>query len=82
MKDLFKKFYNNVLVYEQDIVARNKIIDEEIKILIEPYKNQLNQEELEELKSLLASISLTAEITGFEIGIRFVVKYLLSLIKN
>lgn len=78
MKDLIEKIYSDVLVYEEEIVKTNREVDEEIRLLVEPYQNQLNQEELEELKGLLSSISLTAEKTGFKNGVRLMIRFLIE----
>ena len=41
MNDLLTKIYDNVLVYERDVVKNNLQVDEEIDQLVEPYKKQL-----------------------------------------
>lgn len=82
MNKLLFKIYQNVICYEKDTIARNKMVDEEINSIIEPYKEQLCEEQLEELKNLLASIALTAEQTGFETGVQFVIKLLYSLLMD
>lgn len=81
MKDLLKKIYNDVLVYESDVVKINLQVDEEINQLVEPYKKQLSDEETEKLKEMLSIVGLTAEQAGFENGVRFAVKLLYSLLK-
>ena len=81
MKDLLKKIYNDVLVYESDVVKINLQVDEEINHLVEPYKKQLSDEETEKLKEMLSIVGLTAEQAGFENGVRFAVKLLYSLLK-
>lgn len=82
MNDLLKKIYNDVLVYEPDVVKTNLQADEEINQLTEPYKNQLPNDELEKLNDLLSMAVLTAEQAGFENGVRFAVKMLYSLLNN
>lgn len=81
MKDLLKKIYNDVLVYESDVVKINLQVDEEINQLVEPYTKQLSDEETEKLKEMLSIVGLTAEQAGFENGVRFAVKLLYSLLK-
>lgn len=80
MNDLLEKIYNNVLVYENDVVKTSQAVDEEINRVVEPYKNQLHDNQLEELKSLLSSTALVAEVCGFKNGIRFVFKVIGSLL--
>lgn len=82
MKELLMKIYNSVLVYEDDVVNVSKVIDDEINLLIEPYQTQLSDDELETLKDLLSSTALIAEQTGFEVGMRFAIKLIFSLLSN
>lgn len=82
MKDLLKKIYNDVLVYEHDFVEANKQVDKEINQLAEPYAKQLSDNEREKLNELLSAVTLTAEQTGFENGVRFAVKTLHTLLKD
>lgn len=76
MNDLLKKIYNNVLVYEKDTILLNTEIDNEINMLIKPYADTLNTDEIEQYKNILSSIALTAEQTGFELGVRFILSIL------
>lgn len=82
MKELLMKIYNNVLVYEDDVVNVSKVIDDEINLLVEPYQTRLSDDELETLKDLLSSTALTAEQTGFEVGMRFAIKLIFSLLSD
>lgn len=80
MNNLLKKIYNDVLVYESDIVKINKHVDEEINQLVKPYTKQLSDKEMEKLNDLLSVAVMTAEQAGFENGVRFAVKLLYSLL--
>lgn len=82
MNELFRKIYNDVLVYEHDVVKINKQVDKEINQFIELYKKQLQDDELEKLNDILSTVILTAEQAGFENGVRFAVKLLYSLLSN
>lgn len=82
MNDLLRKIYNNVLIYEDDVIKATKTVDDDINLLIEPYKDHLSSTELEELKNLLSSTALTAELTGFEIGVRFVIQMITSILSD
>ena len=82
MNDLFKKFYNSVLVYEKEVIKHSKVVDEEITQLMKPYEDKLNKEELDELYNLLCSVSLTAEQNGFELGVRLTIKMLVELLTS
>ena len=80
MKDLLKKIYNAVLVYEKEVINSSKVVDEEIAQLIKPYEDKLSKNELEELYNLLYSTSLTAQQTGFELGVRLTIKMLVDIL--
>lgn len=82
MKDLLRKIYNDVLVYEHDFVKANRRVDEEINQLVKFYAKQLSDEELEKLNEMLSAVALTAEQTGFENGVRFAMKTLHSLLSD
>lgn len=82
MNELLKKIYNNVLVYEEQVTKISKAVDDEINNLIEPHQNKLSAIELEELKDLLSSTALVAEQTGFEIGMRFAIKLIVSMLAD
>lgn len=82
MKELLMKIYNSVLVYEDDVVNISKVVDDEINLLVEPYQTRLSDDKLETLKDLLSSTALTAEQTGFEVGMRFAIKLIFSLLSD
>lgn len=79
MSELLRKIYDDVLVYERDVIKTNKKVDQEVTQLVEPYRKQLTDEELEKLNDLLSVAVLSAEQAGFENGVRFAVKMLHSL---
>ena len=80
MTELWKKIYNNVLVYEKDVIANNKLVDEEVAALVMQYKEKLSADELEELKNLLSSVVLIAEQTSFETGVRYGMRMMHSVL--
>lgn len=82
MKELLMKIYNSVLVYEDDVINISKVVDDEINLLVEPYQTRLSDDELETLKDLLSSTALIAEQTGFEVGMRFAIKLIFSLLSD
>ena len=82
MKELLMKTYNSVLVYEDDVINVSKVVDDEINLLVEPYQTRLSDDELETLKDLLSSTALIAEQTGFEVGMRFAIKLIFSLLSD
>lgn len=82
MNDLLKKIYSEILIYEEDIISINKSTDEKVAELTAPYQQKLSDDEMEQLKSLLYAISLSAEQTGFEVGVRFAVQLLIKLLQH
>lgn len=78
MIDLLTKIYNNILVYEQDIIKLNKATDDEINQLLQSHKDNLSSTEIDELKDLLSSIALIAQQSGFKSGIKFIINLIYS----
>ena len=75
MCELLKKIYDEVLVYEKDIVNRNKNVDKTVKEWLKPYQKILSDQ-------MIFSVVSMAEQTGFENGVRFAVKMLYSLLND
>ncbi|MCI7043256.1 MAG: hypothetical protein MR992_14255 [Lachnospiraceae bacterium] len=81
MNDLLGRIYNDVLVYESDVVKNNKQVDEEINRLVKSYTKQLSDEELEKLNDLLSLTVMTTEQAGFENGVSIVrVNHILNFV--
>lgn len=78
MDDLLTKIYNNIIIYEQDTIILNKATDENINQLIQSHKHNLSSYEIEELKDLLSSATLTAQQSGFKSGVKFILKLIYS----
>ena len=79
MNELLKKIYNEILVYEKDIIATNKVVDNTVYELIKSYHQNLTAKEYDELKQLIFSAVSIAEQAGFENGVRFSIKIMHSL---
>lgn len=71
MEDLLKKIFDQVLMNEKETVKCNKVVDDKVEKVAESYKDKLSEEDLEKLKDDLFSVSLLAEQTGFELGVKF-----------
>ena len=54
MNELLNKIYQEVLVYEEDIVNGNRNVDRLLNDLTEPYKAKLMDDEFDKLKELLS----------------------------
>ena len=82
MNELLNKIYQEVLVYEEDIVNGNRNVDRLLNDLTEPYKAKLMDDEFDKLKELLSIMASTAEETGFENGVKFTLKMLFALLSD
>lgn len=80
--ELLKKIYDEVLVYEKDIVNRNKNVDKTVKEWLKPYQKILSDHDYNEFSEMIFSVVSMAEQTGFENGVRFAVKMLYSLLND
>ena len=80
MKDLLEKVYKKVIYYEQEYTEAGRRIDEDVSKLVEPYKNKLNENEVEELQNLMYTANYTAMYEGFMLGVRTTVKTLFSIL--
>lgn len=82
MNDLLNKIYLDILMYEKDTVETNRQIEEERQNLAKPYEKRFNEYEMEELRDILASMAQTAELAGFENGVRFTLQLLHTVFKT
>ena len=75
MERLLSEIYEKV-VYASDMYNElNQIFDEEVENLIQPLKDQISAEELDELRGLIYSASFTAEKNGFYMGVHTAMKF-------
>ena len=76
MEQLLSEIYEKV-VYASDIYNKlNQAFDDEVENLIQPLKDQISAEELDELRGLIYSASFVAERQGFKMGVHVAVKFL------
>ena len=76
MERLLSEIYEKV-VYASDIYNElNQKFDEEVENLIQPLKEKISAEELDELRALMYSASFVAEKNGFYMGVHVAVKFL------
>lgn len=75
MEQLLSEIYEKV-VYASDIYNKlNQAFDDEVENLIQPLKDQISAEELDELRGLIYSASFVAEKNGYMMGIHVAVKF-------
>ena len=75
MERLLSEIYEKV-VYASDMYNElNQTFDEEVENLIQPLRDKISAEELDELRGLIYSASFTAEKNGFYMGVHTAVKF-------
>lgn len=72
MRELLKKFYQEVVQYEDDSIEFGKQLDEEVTQLLVAYKDKFNDEEMEMIKGLMYQLAYEAERMGYVLGIKSV----------
>lgn len=76
MEQLLEEIYEKV-VYASDVYNQlNQKFDEDVETLIQPLKDQISAEELDELRGLIYSTSFVAEKNGFKMGVHVAVNFL------
>lgn len=80
MDELLKKIYENVIAYEPEAIKCNKNLNNQISELIEPYKNQFSENDIEIIENLMYSVMLFSEHEGFQIGTKYTMKMLFNLL--
>ena len=76
MEQLLEEIYEKA-VYASDMYNElNQKFDEEVEALIQPLKDQISKEELDELRGLIYSASFVSERLGFKLGVHVAVKFL------
>lgn len=76
MEQLLSEIYEKV-VYASDVYNElNQKFDEEVESLIQPLKEKISAEELDELRALMYSASFVAEKNGFYMGVHVAVKFM------
>ncbi len=82
MSELLKKIYEDVIQHERVSVEMGNRVDRWVDTLTAPYKEQLNAEQMEQLRNLMYSTAIKAEEEGFQLGIRMIVKLVLEMVTN
>jgi len=82
MESVFRKVYDEVICYEEDVREANKAVENEIIYMIEKYKDKLGKEEEEKFLDLLDTAAAFAEYEGFYMGMKYALKGMLMLLKD
>ena len=80
MRDLLEKVYKKVIFFEQEQIEVGKRVDENVNELIQPYIDQLSENEVEELKNLIYTACYNAQYEGFVLGAKTVLRTLVSML--
>ena len=76
MEQLLEEIYEKA-VYASDMYNElNQKFDEEVETLVQPLKDQISAEELDELRGLIYSASFVAEKNGFLMGVHVAIKFI------
>lgn len=82
MDELIKKIYVEIISYEKDVLKAGAELDKEVVDLIKPYQEELDEKSLEIVKTLMYQAILVAEQTGFWLGIKFAVKFIMKILSD
>ena len=82
MSELLRKIYEQAIQDEDIAVAMGRRVDDWAKSLTVPYKDVLDEDQMELLRDLLFSTATKAEEEGFQLGIRVIVKLVLEIIAD
>ncbi len=74
MDDLLQKFYESVILYENDVIETGRILEHKVNAMLEPYFEQFNKADMEIIKSLLYLTIMESEQTGFMLGLKCAIK--------
>lgn len=82
MSELLRKIYEQAIQDEDIAVAMVRRVDDWAKSLTVPYKDVLDDDQVELLQNLLFSTAIKAEEEGFQLGIRVIVKLVLEILAD
>ena len=76
MDEMLNKIYRKIVIYERETVQANRMMDDEVCLILDEYKLQLQDVDQKTLKELAYSVLPIAEQTGCRLGVRFALKFL------
>lgn len=82
MSELLRKIYEQAIQDEDIAVAMVRRVDDWAKSLTVPYKDVLDDDQMELLQNLMYSTAIKAEEEGFQLGIRVIVKLVLEILAD
>ena len=82
MKDLLEKIYESVISQEEDAFEMDKRINTCMEEYISRYKDDFSEQDIERIRDFAYYAVLTTEKEAFQLGIKYAVKMLLSLLTD
>ena len=82
MSELLRKIYEQAIQDKDIAVAMVRRVDDWAKSLTVPYKDVLDDDQMELLQNLMYSTAIKAEEEGFQLGIRMIVKLVLEILAD
>lgn len=82
MERLFEKIYMEVIVYEKDMEALGRKIEQRNEEASLKYKGRLKENEREGLVELLDDAALSAEKEGFYLGFCYACRMIFAILKK
>lgn len=76
MESLLSRLYDKVICQSEESVAFEIRYDEIVTELVKPLYESMSEDEVEEIRELIYSVSYSAEKYGFYLGIHTAVKFI------
>lgn len=74
MEDLLVKIYQLIICNESDSTQLAEKYDEKIESVLEPLKENMNEDDAEKLREIIYEVAYITEQGGFMLGARFMAK--------
>lgn len=82
MNELLKKIYEKVISQEEDIFQMDKRINDCMEEYISCYKEDFSEKDMERIRDCVYYAVLTSQIEAFQMGMKYTVKTLLSILAD
>lgn len=82
MNELLKKIYEKVISQEEDIFQMDKHINDCMEEYISRYKEDFSEKDMERIRDCVYYAVLTSQIEAFQMGMKYTVKTLLSILAD
>lgn len=82
MRELLKKFYQEVISKEEEVIETDRQTNERIEEYISRYDEVFSKKELERLRDCVYYAVLISEREAFYTGMKYTLKIMLSLLTD